>query len=388
LGVGLLFGFASSVRGTSDRVEPDVPPADAPWPANPACPGGGDPAGSWGPWSPPIEGRWLPYLVPLDDALIVWGGQTRLGDTRSGERIDPDSLRHVAMSTDGAVEGGVHQAAVATPHGVFVWISTRHEGAIYDPAADRWRRVSAENAPRSVGVFRAVWTGRVVLVWGGVTTGDHNECAAYDPAADRWRGVIAPREQTARTGSTVVWTGQEMIVWGGSDATFATGPVRNDGWRYNPERDVWSSVSLANAPSPRTSHVAVWTGREMIVWGGHRNTAPSFSEGARYDPVTDTWRPMRRDGAPSGSPSQYPSYQGVWTGTDMVVWSEDPRGWTPGARYDPALDRWTALATRGAPDAREGARVAWVRCSLVAWGGRRFVNGRYEYVSSGARWRP
>jgi hypothetical protein len=318
----------------------------------------------------------------------VWGGQTRLGDARTGERVDPDSLRHVAMGAEGSVEGRPSQAVVAIPSGAFVWNSIQREGALYDRATDRWRRVSVDGAPRSPGVFGAVWTGRVVVVWGGIAAGDHNECATYDPATDRWRSVLAPREQTARTNSSVVWTGREMIVWGGSDATFATGPVRNDGWRYDPERDAWSSVSLAGAPSPRTSHVAAWTGREMIVWGGHRNTAPAYPDGALYDPVTDAWRPMRRDGGPSGSASQYPAYHGAWTGADLVVWSEDPRGWTPGARYDPALDRWTPLSTQGLPDMREGASVAWVGCSLVVWGGRRFVDGRYEYASTGARWRP
>jgi hypothetical protein len=32
--------------------------------------------------------------------------------------------------------------------------------------------------------------------------------------------------------------------------------------------DSWTATSTTNAPSPRSSHTAVWTGSEMIVWGG------------------------------------------------------------------------------------------------------------------------
>ena len=32
--------------------------------------------------------------------------------------------------------------------------------------------------------------------------------------------------------------------------------------------DTWTATSLTNAPSARYDHTAVWTGSEMIVWGG------------------------------------------------------------------------------------------------------------------------
>ena len=32
--------------------------------------------------------------------------------------------------------------------------------------------------------------------------------------------------------------------------------------------DTWTPTTLTNAPSPRYCHTAVWTGSEMIVWGG------------------------------------------------------------------------------------------------------------------------
>ena len=70
-----------------------------------------------------------------------------------------------------------------------------------------------------------------------------------------------------------------MIVWGGLGA----GPVfhmpLNTGRRYNPTTDSWIATSTTNAPSARDEHTAVWTGSEMIVWGG----TPGFQNtGGRY----------------------------------------------------------------------------------------------------------
>ena len=43
----------------------------------------------------------------------------------------------------------------------------------------------------------------------------------------------------------------------------------NTGGRYNPGTDTWTATSTTNAPAARAFHTAVWTGSEMIVWGGY-----------------------------------------------------------------------------------------------------------------------
>ena len=42
----------------------------------------------------------------------------------------------------------------------------------------------------------------------------------------------------------------------------------NSGGRYNPSTDSWTATSTTDAPAARAGHTAVWTGSEMIVWGG------------------------------------------------------------------------------------------------------------------------
>ena len=53
-----------------------------------------------------------------------------------------------------------------------------------------------------------------------------------------------------------------------------------------------------DAPAARISHTAVWSGNEMIVWGGS-DINTFLNTGGRYNPSTDSWtpqpaRPMRR----------------------------------------------------------------------------------------------
>ena len=92
-----------------------------------------------------------------------------------------------------------------------------------------------------------------------------------DPATgctdDTWTATSTTNAPTGRSGHTAVWTGSEMIVWGGRWLATAT---LNTGGRYNPSTDSWTATSTTNAPAARGAHTAVWTGSEMIVWGGYR----------------------------------------------------------------------------------------------------------------------
>ena len=76
----------------------------------------------------------------------------------------------------------------------------------------------------------------------------------------------------------------------------------------SPDDQCWRDVSTTNAPSARSGHVAVWTGTEMIVWGGWGGGSPSntLNDGGRYNPATDRWTPRSRPPArlPPGIPPQ------------------------------------------------------------------------------------
>ena len=70
---------------------------------------------------------------------------------------------------------------------------------------------------------------------------------------DNWAATSTINAPTGRYEHTAVWTGSEMIVWGGEF------PAVNTGGRYNPSTDSWTATSTTNAPSARYDHTAVWT---------------------------------------------------------------------------------------------------------------------------------
>jgi hypothetical protein len=173
---------------------------------------------------------------------------------------------------------------------------------------------------------------------------------------DTWSTTAGPPD--GRDNHTAIWTGTEMIIWGGG----AFG--MNTGGRYNPSTDTWIPTSTTNAPSARYSHTAVWTGTEMIVWGGG---FPGTNTGGRYNPDSDSWITTNASNAPTARLS----HAAVWTGTEMIVWG----GWDglktffdTGGRYNPNTDTWTAISSTNAPTARYNLTAAWTGSEMIVWG--------------------
>ena len=134
----------------------------------------------------------------------------------------------------------------------------------------------------------------------------------YNPSTDSWTGTGLTNVPLGRIGHTQVWTGDEMMVWGGVDETFI---ATNTGGRYHPGTDSWTLTNTVNAPSPRAAHTGVWSGSEMIVWGGN-DTSGFFNTGGRYNRDVDSWTSTTTANAPSARSHS----TAVWTGSQMIVW--------------------------------------------------------------------
>jgi N-acetylneuraminic acid mutarotase len=194
---------------------------------------------------------------------------------------------------------------------------------------------------------------------------------------DTWTATTLINAPTPRVGDTAVWTGTEMIVWGGGDNN---GQVFNTGGRYNPSTDSWTATSTTNVPDARSSHTAVWTGSEMIVWGGGGNSV--HDTGGRYNPSSDSWTAITTTNAPAARGLHI----AVWTGSEMIVWGGTDFLFTyfnTGARYDPGTDSWTATSTTSAPSARYSHTAVWTGSEMIVWGGAGGPDsgGRYNPIT-------
>jgi N-acetylneuraminic acid mutarotase len=295
--------------------------------------------------------------------MVVWGGR---GDS-SGGRYDPATNTWTPTATAGAPEGRVNASVVWTGTEMIVWggegnLGVANSGGRYDPASDTWTAMApAPLAPRAY--HSAVWTGSQMIVWGGynVHIGQlYGDGARYSPASNSWTPVAAAGAPDARTYHTAVWTGDEMIVWGGVNEP----AYDQSGGRYDPVADAWTPTSLVNAPSLRWFHAAVWTGSEMIVQGGSFGVVA----GGRYDPASDTWTAT----SPVNSANNGQGITAVWTGTEMIVWGgldDDFYFHNDGGRYDPATDLWHPTGTMNVPAARGLHSAEWTGSEMIIWGG-------------------
>ncbi|MBO0870501.1 MAG: hypothetical protein J2P15_18245 [Micromonosporaceae bacterium] len=150
---------------------------------------------------------------------------------------------------------------------------------------------------------------------------------------------IAPRSADA-----TVWTGRELIRWGGIDSK--DGRLLGDGAAYDAATNRWQLLPPSPL-GPRDDTASVWTGTAMFIWGGTTFAA----DGARYDPRTHQWRRL----PPAPLPARVGAHA-VWTGREVLVLggtfaipgpTTSPAGGFPessdGAAYDPATNRWRSL---------------------------------------------
>lgn len=142
----------------------------------------------------------------------------------------------------------------------------------------------------------------------------------------------------------------------------------------------WRATSLVNAPSARTNSCSVWTGTEMIVWGGGLSYLPinmsgiqqitnnqgilTTNTGSLYSPTTNSWRPTSQSLAPSGRQQ----HTCIWTGqtnstatsNKMIVFGGwDGTSLAGGGTYDPVTDSWQEVSLVGAPSPRHATSIIW-----------------------------
>jgi hypothetical protein len=223
-----------------------------------------------------------------------------------------------------------------------------------------------------------------MIVWGGFNPALLNTGGRYNPSTDSWTATSTTNAPAAREYHTAIWTGSEMIVWGGI-------PYVTTGGRYNPSTDSWIATSTTNAPAGRYRHTAVWTGSAMtgsamIVWGGFYPSGV-FNTGGRYDPSTDSWTATSTTNAPEGRAQ----HTAVWTGigSEMIVWGgfNGSINVNTGGRYDPSTDSWTPTSTTNAPPGRARHTAVWTGSEMIVWGGYNYganilnTGGRYNFSS-------
>jgi N-acetylneuraminic acid mutarotase len=346
-------------------------------------------------WAPssmnaPI-GRANHTAVWTGSEMIVWGGENLLAIFGTGGRYDPITDAWTATSLNNNPFPRTSHTAVWTGTEMIVWggfdgSDGVNTGGRYNPSTDSWISTSILNAPSARDLHTAVWTGTQMIVWGGYGAGSDGELntgGRYNPSTNTWTATSTTNAPSARYFHTAVWTGSEMIVWGGYD--FGNNLSFDTGGRYNPNTNTWTPTSTTNAPVSRHDQTAVWTGAQMIVWGGIHQTSNAFDylyTGGRYNPTTDTWAATAITNVPV---ARY-HHSAVWTGSVMIIWAGND--YNTGGRYNPITDSWTATSTTNAPSRRWRHTAIWTGAEMIVWGGGGHAESSSAGLTSGGRYNP
>lgn len=236
-------------------------------------------------------------------------------------------------------------------------VAARNAAVAYNPASRTWRVLTPPERPGGnyEGSYVGAWTGREMLVGGPLTN------FAYNPTTNRWRALRA-----ALGGPMAVWTGREMISWGGG----CCGDASAEGLAYNPATN--KARKLPASPLAASQRpIGVWTGREVVILisGFDPNGKPyptSFARAAAFNPTTNRWRRIPKLPVAFGNP------QAVWDGHCMLVTAAGTTGRTT-LSFNPTTNRWR---TRAAMPSRLGAvptatrPIVWTGTRLMLWRGR------------------
>lgn len=328
--------------------------------------------------------------VSTGTTMIVWGGDTPNGVTASGGIYNPGTRKWTPISTANAPSARARAKAVWTGTVMLVFGGLDGSGALntggrFDPATNTWAPMAA--GPGARYHHTAVWMEpeKKMIVWGGYNGAEYlNTGGVYDLVSDTWTlmpgdpdaparedhaAVAGPPstmlmyagfgddgmggftflaggaafslttmdwvpldptgQPTARRRHAAAWDGTQMLITGGFDGA----SYWNDGGKYNPGQNSWSSL----APAPleaRQFHTAVWidgTVKRMLLWGGEGPAL--FGSGGIYDPAVNQWKIMPT------APAARAEHSAVVTGEKMIIWGGNANGGVTnsGAIFDPAF---------------------------------------------------
>ena len=276
---------------------------------------------------------------------------------------------------------------------------------IYDLTTSKWSISEASPSVPGRMKHHAFWTGDQMLVWGGVTDPSgpglgislaHG--ATFNPGTNVWNQLNPASAPIARRFASAVLTGsddapedRQLIVYGGCDRQVGRYCPKyyNDGGIYNFKTGTWRAIQSGNF-SARAWHSAVWTGSQMVVWGGLNRTP--LRDGAVFSPgvdqASDKW--LQISGVVDDGRW---GHGATWSSGRMLIWGGQAKLGEPAAKmlefFLPSaaapFGRWEVPASIAAPIGRWHHSMHWIGSGLLVWGGTSELR---SYLNSGGIFYP
>ena len=234
-------------------------------------------------------------------------------------------------------------------------------GYAFDPDAGTIRDVAPIPAEEDWSPAEMVWAdGRALLVGSPLYRDDLDDYTPtiyeYDAEADSWSELTQVAGNDTAIGS-VVWTGSELLMFGGENNAWSS-EIKS----YSPRDDAWAIPDFEIEKVEDSA--GVWTGSEALFLGGYAHEAVDTFMTARYTPS---------DGWTTPAPPELPWVTGhelLWTGSEvaLVGGNAGPGHFGSIPLYDPATDTWRMSPPHPIPP-RERFDAVWTGAEILIWGG-------------------
>lgn len=259
----------------------------------------------------PLSPRMFAQVVPFGDEVLVLGGT-------SGSPCPPNASCVASPDAD-------------EPH---------RDGAAYDVAHDRWRRIADAPVPLDVPVV-AVGADRVYVLTHPASYGpDAGEppteraFLVYSPADDRWSTLPAPPAPVA---GIVPVGGGRVLAYGYAHVAGGTPDLL-----FDPQSRRWSTVPEDPLPGTEGRTVLPLDDGDAVLVAVPQDGTSPFRPWrlARWSATTGTWSRVPASGTVASSPSWFVSAGLVVNPSSEVVEVDGARRETGGI-LDPATRTWS-----------------------------------------------
>lgn len=200
-----------------------------------------------------------------------------------------------AISSAGAPPGACDPSSVWSGKELLVWCAEMQRGFGYAPETDTWRPLATSGSPSPRRRPTVVWTGKEMFVWSGLGlsfgTPSIADGALFDPAENRWRPVNVTGSPGGVIEPAAAWTGDAVVLWGGRPEEQFGGKLSDTGLRYHPDKDRWDALPGSGGPSARSGAFTAWLGGKMPIFRGLDKNGVVTSH-AVYDAARARWESL------------------------------------------------------------------------------------------------
>lgn len=244
-------------------------------------------------------------------------------------------------------------------------------GGAYDPVTDTWTALPSPPIDPHLGStfartsHKAVWTAYGMVVVGG-SDGYNGQGETFNPTIARLSSNLSIwtlATGVGRFGHCLSTDGnRQVFLWGGQDQVVAN-PVVDGTFLIDAATLAAEAMDNADQPTPSRNSTAVWSGKEFIVWGGTLPGNLPAGGGSKFnpDPSVFYWTPLSVGGPVLTT--THAGHTAVWSGTEMLIWGGNTNAF--GARYNPRNDAWTPMTV--GPKVRTGGQAAWTGTNMLLY---------------------